>query len=50
MQKAVYNSMKGTLQRRHNVKRLHLFEDSNIPKEILGNISNQLKQGRVVPT
>lgn len=47
--KAVYNAMKGTLQRRHTMQRLHLIEDSNIPPEILGNISNQLKQARVVP-
>lgn len=46
---AVYRAMKGNLQRRHTMLRLHLFPDANIPKEILGNISNQLKQARPVP-
>lgn len=46
---AVYGSMKGNLQRRHVMKRLHLFPDSNIPDNILANISNQLRQERQVP-
>lgn len=46
---AVYGSMKGNLQRRHMMQFLHLIPDSNIPDEILANISNQLRQARPVP-
>lgn len=49
MWKAVYNAMHGNLQRRHTMQRLHLFEDANVPSEIMENITNQLKQVRVVP-
>lgn len=46
---AVYRSMRGNLQRRHTMLRLHLFPDANVPDEIMANISNQLRTGRVVP-
>lgn len=49
MHKAIYNSMKGNLKRRYTMQRLHLFQDANVPDEILSNITNQLKQDRVVP-
>ncbi|XP_012262076.2 39S ribosomal protein L13, mitochondrial [Athalia rosae] len=49
LKKAVYTSMVGNLQRRHTMQRLHLFPDSKVPEEILGNISNQIKQLRPVP-
>jgi len=49
MEKAVYRSMKGTLQRRYTMQRLHLFPDDKVPPEIMANITNQLKQLRVVP-
>lgn len=49
VQKAVYHSMKGTLQRRHTMQRLHVYEDDDVPEEILGNISSQIKQLRPVP-
>lgn len=49
MQKAVYNSMEGNLQRRYTMQRLHLYPDNNVPSEIMANISNQLKQVREVP-
>lgn len=49
MKKAVYSSMKGNLQRRYTMQRLHIYPDSNIPKEILENISNQIRQLRPVP-
>lgn len=49
MEKAVYRSMKGTLQRRYTMQRLHLFEDSNVPKDIWENISNQIRPVRPVP-
>lgn len=47
---AVYGSMKGNLQRRYTMQRLHLIPDANIPEDIQANISNQLKQARPVPT
>lgn len=46
---AVYGAMKGNLQRRYTMCRLHLIPDHNIPEEKLANISNQLKQARPVP-
>lgn len=46
---AVYGAMKTNLQRRHTMQRLHLFPDSNIPPDILANVSNQLRQARPVP-
>lgn len=49
MHKAIYNAMKGNIQRRHTMQRLHLFSDSNIPADILENITNQLRQSRQVP-
>lgn len=50
MQKAVYNSMKGNLQRRYTMQRLHLFSDGTVPEDVMLNVTNQLKQARVVPT
>lgn len=47
---AIYGAMKSNVQRRYVMCRLHLVPDSNIPPEILKNISNQLKQARPVPT
>ncbi|XP_046803782.1 39S ribosomal protein L13, mitochondrial-like [Lucilia cuprina] len=49
MHKAVYNSMKGNLQRRHTMQRLHLFADDNVPEEILANVTNQIRTPREVP-
>lgn len=49
MHKAIYRSMKGNLQRRYTMQRLHLFPDANVPDEILSNVTNQLKQDRAVP-
>lgn len=49
MHKAVYNAMKGNIQRRHTMQRLHLFQDANVPADILANISNQIRQSRLVP-
>lgn len=47
--KAVYNAMKGTLQRRYNMQRLHLFPGTDVPEEIMANVTNQLRQSRLVP-
>lgn len=49
MHKAVYNAMKGTLQRRHTMQRLHLFPDAAVPAELLANVTSQLRQSRLVP-
>lgn len=50
MHYAVYGALKTNLQRRYVMCLLHLIPDSNIPPEMLKNISNQLKQARPVPT
>lgn len=50
MHYAVYGALKTNLQRRYVMCFLHLIPDSNIPPEMLKNISNQLKQARPVPT
>ncbi|ENN78247.1 39S ribosomal protein L13, mitochondrial [Dendroctonus ponderosae] len=49
MRKAVYNGMDGNLQRRYTMQRLHIFPDANVPNELLGNVSNQIRQIRPVP-
>lgn len=49
MKKAIYRSMQGNLQRRYTMQRLHLFSDSNVPQEIMENVTNQVRQGRPVP-
>lgn len=49
MQKAVYNAMKGNLQRRYTMKRLHLFADENVTKGVLANITSQIRQTRTIP-
>lgn len=41
--------MKGNLQRRYTMQRLHLFSDANVPANFLSNVTNQLKQDRQVP-
>lgn len=41
--------MKGNLQRRYAMQRLHLYAKEKVPDDILSNVSNQLKQDRVVP-
>ncbi|XP_049788390.1 39S ribosomal protein L13, mitochondrial [Schistocerca cancellata] len=49
MRKAVYHSMRGNLQRRYTMQRLHIFPDDNVPDEIMGNVTNQIRQIRPVP-
>lgn len=49
MKKAVYNSIRGNLQRRYVMQRLHLIPDDKIPEEILERISNQIRTQRPVP-
>lgn len=49
MKKAVYRGLGGNLQRRYTMQRLHLYQDDNVPKEILENVTNQIRQLRPVP-
>uniref|UniRef100_A0A6V7IC61 39S ribosomal protein L13, mitochondrial n=1 Tax=Bracon brevicornis TaxID=1563983 RepID=A0A6V7IC61_9HYME len=49
MEKAVYSALRGNLQRRYHMQRLHIYEDDNIPEEILENVSSQIKQLRPIP-
>ncbi|KAJ8937315.1 hypothetical protein NQ314_011954 [Rhamnusium bicolor] len=46
---AVYNSMDGNLKRRYTMERLHIFPDSNVPKDLMANVSNQIRQIRPMP-
>ncbi|CRL00810.1 CLUMA_CG014062, isoform A [Clunio marinus] len=46
IKKAVYRCIGISLQRRHTMQRLHLFKDANVPKEILENVTNQIRQQR----
>lgn len=41
--------MRGNLQRRYTMQRLHLFPDDKIPEDILANVSNQIPSLRKVP-
>lgn len=49
MKKAVYRSLRGNLQRRHTMQRLHLFADDQVPEEILANVTSQIKCLREKP-
>ncbi|XP_033323990.2 mitochondrial ribosomal protein L13 [Megalopta genalis] len=49
MIKAVYSSMHGNLQRRHTMQRLHVFPDSNVPEDMLKNVTHQIEQLKPVP-
>jgi large subunit ribosomal protein L13 len=49
MKKAIYRGLGISLQRHHTMQRLHLFKDSKVPKEILENVTNQIRQLRPVP-
>ncbi|XP_003707823.1 mitochondrial ribosomal protein L13 isoform X1 [Megachile rotundata] len=49
VKKAVYSSMRGNLQRRQTMQRLHIFPDENVPADMLNNVTNQIKQLRLVP-
>lgn len=49
MQKAISRGLGNNLQRRFTMKRLHLFADDIVPKEILENVTNQIRQLRPVP-
>jgi large subunit ribosomal protein L13 len=49
VKKAVYRALKINLQRFNTMQRLHIFKDDNVPKEILENVTNQIRQLRPVP-
>ena len=49
VKKAVYRALGISIQRRHTMQRLHLFKDDKVPKEILENVTNQIRQLRPVP-
>lgn len=50
IRKAVYRALKGNLQRRYTMERLLIYHDENVPEDIKRNISNQIRQLRLVPT
>lgn len=41
--------MRGNIQRRYTMERLHIYPDENIPDDIKGNIGNVIKRLRPVP-
>jgi large subunit ribosomal protein L13 len=41
--------MKGNLFRRVVMERLHIYPDSNVPEEIMENITNQIQPLRPIP-
>ncbi|CAL8135423.1 unnamed protein product [Orchesella dallaii] len=47
--KACYRDLEKDLTRRGRMQRLHIFKDSNIPKDIIQNITDQIPQLRTVP-
>lgn len=47
--KAVYHHMKGNLFRRVVMERLHIYSDSNVPEEVMENITNQIPPLRSIP-
>jgi hypothetical protein len=49
MKKAVYRGLGGNLQRRYTMQRLHLYENEDVPLEIMENVTNQIRQQRPVP-
>lgn len=42
--------MKGNLQRRHTMERLFIFPGEDVPQDIMQNVTNQIRQLRLVPT
>jgi len=41
--------MKGNLFRRVVMERLHIYSDSNVPEEVMENITNQIPPLRPIP-
>lgn len=42
--------MRGNLQRRHTMERLFIYPRDIVPDDILQNVTNQIRQQRMVPT
>lgn len=42
--------MKGNLQRRHTMERLLIYPGETVPEDVLQNVTNQIRQTRLVPT
>lgn len=42
--------MKGNLQRRHTMQRLFIYPGENVPQDVMQNVTNQIRQNRLVPT
>jgi ribosomal protein L13 len=49
VKKAIYRALGGNLQRHCTMQRLHLFKNDDVPKEMLENVTNQIRQLRPVP-
>lgn len=49
MKKAIYRACGINLQRHCTMQRLHLFKDDKVPREMLENVTNQIRQLRPVP-
>lgn len=47
--KACYNNLKGGLQRKTLMARLHIYPDDEVPEELMQNVSAQIRQIRPVP-
>merc|ERR1712226_469529 len=49
VQKAVYSALPKNLLRRSLMRRLHLFPDENVPQDVLGNVTDTIRQIQAVP-
>lgn len=49
LRKAVYRSLRGNLQRKYTMAKLHIFADENVPESLMKNVSNQIRQIRPKP-
>lgn len=45
----MYHYMKGNLFRRVVMERLHIYPNSNVPEEVMENITNQIQPIRSIP-
>ncbi|KAK6179640.1 hypothetical protein SNE40_011954 [Patella caerulea] len=49
LHKAVYSRLPGNLLRRRMMRRLHLFPDTEVPDDILQNVTDQIRQVQLIP-
>lgn len=47
--KACYNNLYGDLTRKGKMARLHIFPDSNVPQDLLNNVTGQISQVKPTP-